>query len=150
MDTFGDLSAFSLQRNDLSGAVVGGTVTSSPRTQAGVARMRLHDIDAQRCAALVETLRAQYSRLACESGAADPAEFDLAINATPLGMRPGDALPFDVARLTPSTAVADVTTKPEITPLLAAARERGCPIATGRDMFEAQTALAEQLFGWSR
>jgi shikimate dehydrogenase len=118
--------------------------------QAGVARMRLHDIDAQRCAALVETLRAQYSGLACESGAADPAEFDLAINATPLGMRPGDALPFDVARLTPSTAVADVTTKPEITPLLAAARERGCPIATGRDMFEAQTALAEQLFGWSR
>jgi len=26
----------------------------------------------------------------------------------------------------------------------------GCAIATGRDMFEAQTALAEQLFGWSR
>ena len=62
-------------------------------------------------------------------------------------MRPGDALPFDVARLTASTAVADVTTKPEITPLLAAARERGCPIATGQDMFEAQTTLAEQLFG---
>jgi len=118
--------------------------------QAGVARMQLHDIDTQRSAALVETLRAQYPRLACESGSADPAKFDLVINATPLGMRPGDALPFDVARLTPSTAVADVTTKPEITPLLAAARERGCPIATGRDMFEAQTALAEQLFGWSR
>jgi len=118
--------------------------------QAGVARMQLHDIDTQRSAALVETLRAQYPRLACESGSADPAKFDLVINATPLGMRPGDALPFDVARLTPSTAVADVTTKPEITPLLAAARERGCPIATGRDMFEAQTALAEQLFGWGR
>jgi len=117
---------------------------------AGVARLRLHDIEPQRCAALVDTLRAQYPRLACESGSADPAEFDLAINATPLGMRPGDALPFDVARLTASTAVADVTTKPEITPLLAAARERGCPIATGRDMFEAQTTLAEQLFGWRR
>lgn len=117
---------------------------------AGVARLRLHDLDARRAAALVEALHAQYPRLACESGSADPAEFDLVINATPLGMQPGDALPFDVARLTPSTVVADVTTKPEITPLLAAARKRGCAIATGRDMFEAQTALAERLFGWSR
>jgi len=30
------------------------------------------------------------------------------------------------------------------------AAARGCPIATGRDMFEAQTALAEQLFGRGR
>jgi shikimate dehydrogenase len=118
--------------------------------EAGVARLQLHDLDAKRAAALVEALRAQYPRLACAAaGAAEPAEFDLVINATPLGMRPGDAMPFDVSRLTPATAVADVTTKPEITPLLAAARERGCPFATGRDMFEAQTALAERLFGWS-
>jgi shikimate dehydrogenase len=93
-------------------------------------------------------VRAQYPKVACDAGAADPAQFDLAINATPLGMKPGDPLPFDVAGLAPATAVADVTTKPEITPLLAAARERGCPIATGRDMFEAQTLLAERLFGW--
>lgn len=117
--------------------------------EAGVAALRLHDLDARRAAALVETLRAQYPRLACESGSADPAGFDLVVNATPLGMKPEDALPFDVGRLDASTAVADVTTKPEITPLLAAARARGCPIATGRDMFEAQTMLAERLFGWS-
>lgn len=117
--------------------------------EAGVARLRLHDLDAGRAEALAATLRAQFPGLACELGPADPAQFDLAINATPLGMQPGDALPFDPSQLTPRTAVADVTTKPEITPLLAAARERGCPIATGRDMFEAQTLLAERLFGWS-
>lgn len=117
--------------------------------EAGVARLQLHDLDTRRAAALVETLHAQYPRLDCAAGAADPAQFDLVINATPLGMQPGDALPFDVGRFAPSTAVADVTTKPEITPLLAAARARGCPIATGRDMFEAQTLLAERLFGWS-
>jgi shikimate dehydrogenase len=117
--------------------------------EAGVARLRLHDLDAGRAEALAAALRAQFPGLACELGAADPAQFDLAINATPLGMQPGDALPFDPSQLTPRTAVADVTTKPEITPLLAVARERGCPIATGRDMFEAQTLLAERLFGWS-
>jgi len=114
-----------------------------------VARLQLHDLDAKRAATLVEALRAQYPRLACAAGAAEPADFDLVINATPLGMRPDDAMPFDVSRLGPATAVADVTTKPEITPFLAAARERGCAIASGRDMFEAQTALAERLFGWS-
>jgi len=117
--------------------------------EAGVARLRLYDPDFARAEALAATLRAQFPGLACALGPADPAQFDLAINATPLGMQPGDALPFDASRLTPRTAVADVTTKPEITPLLAAARARGCPIATGRDMFEAQTMLAERLFGWS-
>jgi shikimate dehydrogenase len=116
--------------------------------EAGVALLRLHDLDAGRADALAATLRAQFPGLACEVGPADPTHFDLAINATPLGMKPGDGLPFDPSRLTPRTAVADVTTKPEITPLLAAARERGCPITTGRDMFEAQTLLAERLFGW--
>jgi len=117
--------------------------------EAGVARLRLYDPDFARAEALAATLRAQFPGLACALGPADPAQFDLAINATPLGMQPGDALPFDPSQLTPRTAVADVTTKPEITPLLAAARARGCPIATGRDMFEAQTLLAERLFGWS-
>lgn len=116
--------------------------------EAGVAQLRLHDLDARRAASLAETVRAQYPRVACEAGPAEPAQFDLVINATPLGMRTDDPMPFEVAELTPSTAVADVTTKPEITPLLAAARARGCPIASGRDMFEAQTLLAERLFGW--
>lgn len=117
--------------------------------EAGVARLRLHDLDAQRAIALVETLRIQFPRLACEQGPANPAEFNLVINATPLGMKPDDPLPFDVSQLAATTAVADVTTKPEITPLLAAAQARGCPIASGRDMFDAQTLLAERLFGWS-
>jgi len=36
---FGDLGNWSLQRNDLSAAVIGGVLSSSPRTQAGVARI---------------------------------------------------------------------------------------------------------------
>ncbi len=39
VDVFGTMGSWSLQRNDLSGAVIGGSVVSSPRTQAGVARI---------------------------------------------------------------------------------------------------------------
>ena len=64
----------------------------------------------------------------------DPAGFDLVVNATPLGMNPGDPLPVDVTRLAPRTFVGEVVMKQEITPLLRAERERGCPIQVGTDM----------------
>ena len=43
-----------------------------------------------------------------------------------------------LASLAPHTLVADVVTSPAITPLLALARERGCPIQTGPEMALAQ------------
>jgi len=49
---------------------------------------------------------------------------------------------------TDGTIVGDVTTKPEITPFLAAARERGCAVLTGRDMVEGQLAAIFRFFGF--
>ena len=54
-----------------------------------------------------------------------------------MGMQPGDALPVDVEKLAAATFVGDVVTLPEVTPLMAAARARGCPTLTGIGMFEA-------------
>ena len=59
------------------------------------------------------------------------------INATPLGMQPGDPLPFDVDRLAAHTFVGDVVTLPALPPLIAAARARGCATLTGSQMFAA-------------
>jgi shikimate dehydrogenase len=42
----------------------------------------------------------------CALRPCDPAGFDVAVNATPLGMNPGDPLPMDVTRLAPSTSWA--------------------------------------------
>ena len=53
-------------------------------------------------------------------------------------MRPGDPLPVDAARLDPSAFVADLITQPAMTPLLEAARRRGCRVVTGEDMFAVQ------------
>ena len=59
-------------------------------------------------------------------------------------MAEGDPLPFEPS----SKVVSDVTTKPEITPLLAQARAQGCTITSGADMFNAQAARIAAFFGW--
>lgn len=68
-------------------------------------------------------------------GSTDPHGHDLVCNATPLGMRPGDPDPVQVARLDVGTFVGDVVTVPAVPPLIRAARERGCATSTGSDMF---------------
>jgi shikimate dehydrogenase len=70
------------------------------------------------------------------------------VNGTPLGMKPGDPLPFDVARLSPSTFVGEVVMKQEITPLLQAARDRGCPHQVGTDMLFEMIPAYLEFFGF--
>jgi shikimate dehydrogenase len=101
------------------------------------ARVAVHDIDGARRDDLCRRLEAW--RIAV--GSADPAGCDLVVNATPLGMAPGDPLPVDAARIAPGAVVADLVTKPAVTPLLTAARERGAQIVTGEDMFAPQAGI---------
>jgi shikimate dehydrogenase len=61
-------------------------------------------------------------------------------------MRPGDLLPFDLARLPRTCAVADIIMKPAETALLKAARESGRPVVYGRHMLDSQVLLYEEFF----
>jgi len=112
--------------------------------EAGLARLVASDLQAAQEQALVALLNTHFPALACEAGEMQPDRFDIAINATPLGMAEGDPLPFEPL----AKVVSDVTTKPEITPLLARARERGCTITSGADMFNGQAARIAAFFGW--
>src|SRR5438105_4912750 len=79
------------------------------------------DVDAARRDRLVQRLAARAPAPApavVRAGTADPAGFGLVVNATPAGMRPADPLPVDVARLESSAVVADLITRPAMTPLL--------------------------------
>ncbi|SFP26796.1 shikimate dehydrogenase [Variovorax sp. 770b2] len=120
----------------LVGAGGAGSAIAHALVDAGVNALSVHDIDAARRDALLGKL-ATYSALQPRAGSGDPRGFDLVINATPMGMSPSDTLPVDAALLEPSAFVGDVVTVPEVTPLLAIARERGCPTMTGMGMFEA-------------
>lgn len=101
------------------------------------ARVAVHDIDAARR----EELRARLAPREIAVGSADPAGFDLVVNATPLGMTAGDPLPVAVERLDAGAVAADLVTKPAVTPFLAEARRRGSPILTGEDMFAPQAGI---------
>lgn len=71
-------------------------------------------------------------------------QFDLLVNATPLGMR-GEAPPFDTARLHEGQFVFD-TVYPADTPLLVEARARGLRATGGLGMLVHQGALSFALW----
>ena len=118
------------------GAGGAGSAVVLALAEAG-ARVAVHDIDAARRDDLARRLAAWRIGI----GSADPAGCDLVVNATPLGMAAGDPLPVDAARIARGAVVADLVTKPAVTPLLAAARERGAQIVTGADMFAPQAGI---------
>jgi len=69
--------------------------------------------------------------------------FDLAINATSLGLRPGDPLPLDPAAAPPVDAALDlVYSRTAETPWVQAMRERGIPTTDGTEMLLQQGAAA--------
>ena len=65
-------------------------------------------------------------------------EADLVVDATPLGMKPGDPAPFDTRVLAAGQAVFDVVYGHGETALMAAARGAGCSVYDGSGMLVAQ------------
>ena len=63
---------------------------------------------------------------------------DILVNATPLGMRAGDASPFDEDQVRAAACVADIVADPPRTRLADAARRAGIALVTGRDMVASQ------------
>jgi shikimate dehydrogenase len=118
------------------GAGGAGSAVVLALAEAG-SQVAVHDIDTVRR----EELRARLAPRAIAVGSADPAGFDLVVNATPLGMATGDPLPVAVDRLDAGAFAADLVTEPAVTPFLDAARRRGSPILTGVDMFAPQAGI---------
>ena len=131
----------------LAGCGAAGRAIACALASAGAAELTLHDATPGRAEALATMLREHFPATRSHPGSADPRSHAIIVNATPLGLRAGDPCPFDVALLRASQVVADVIPNPEITPLIAAARARGCPTATGRDMHEGQARLAAAYLG---
>lgn len=118
-----------------------GSAIAYALAEAGVSRLLLADPGAERLGALVELLGKAFPALTIDTGYASLEGLDLLVNASPVGMGDSGELPLPAAlldTLSPATLVADVVTAPAITPLLAAARARGCAIQSGAQMARAQ------------
>jgi shikimate dehydrogenase len=132
----------------IAGAGGVGSAIAASLAADGVGRMALFDAHAAAADALAQRLREHYPAMQVTTGSNDPAGFDLVVNATPLGMKPGDPLPFDVARLSKDTFVGEVVMKQEVTPLLEAARRLGCRTQVGTDMLFEQIPAYLEFFGF--
>ena len=125
-----------------------GAAIAAALAAAGVARLAIADLDGARRDRVVAAVSAMYPGPRITAGCLAAGDYDIAINATPLGMRPDDPLPFDPGMLPPSTLIVDVVTKPEFTALLTRARERGHPVQPGRHMHEGQAIGAARFLGF--
>ena len=74
-------------------------------------------------------------------------EPDVLVNCTPVGMHPKvDQTPFDRTAFKSGSIVFDTVYNPENTLFIKDARDRGCSVVTGVDMFIRQAALQYKLF----
>jgi shikimate dehydrogenase len=131
----------------IAGAGGAGQALAFALAASGARALTIHNRNAARAADLVARLAAAYPRIGVEQGGEDAGGHDIAVNATALGMRPDDKLPFSLASVTPATLVAEVVMAQEITPLLAAASAKGCAVQPGRHMLDGQLQMMMAFFG---
>ena len=124
-----------------------GCAIAASLAAEGLSALAVFDVNAAAADGLAARLRQHYPQLDVLTGSTDPVGFDLVVNATPLGMNEGDAMPLDVTRLSPDTFVGEVVMKTETTAFLAAAMARGCKVQVGSDMLFEQIPAYLEYFG---
>lgn len=108
--------------------------------QRGASYLAIHDLNTARRDAIIQSLATQFpNRVGV--GSPDPSGFDFVANVTPVGMKAGDPYPVEVSKLKADQFVADAITRPEVSPLVAYARQLGCKTMVGAGMFDAEAEI---------
>ncbi|GHG06615.1 MULTISPECIES: shikimate dehydrogenase [Amycolatopsis] len=131
----------------LLGAGGAGAAVAHALLSLGTGRLTVHDVDDRRSARLAGALEHRFGKGRARPG--DPtalARADGLVHATPTGMaaHPGSPVPAEL--LHGDLWVADIVYRPLETPLLAAARARGCRVLHGGGMVVLQAAESFRLF----
>ena len=124
----------------------GGAIAAA-LCEAGVGRLLVTELNDARADAALKRLSKHYPNVPTASIDTPPKGIHYAINATPLGLRTGDPLPFDPMQLDHDVLVAEVIMSPVETPLLQRARTHGRRIHHGRHMLDHQVPLYLEWFG---
>jgi shikimate dehydrogenase len=115
---------------------------------AGVGRLAIHNRTEDKAAELAGAVQQHCPAVEVSLAGTRPEGFDVALNASTVGMGAGDAPPFSLDGLSRDCLVADVIMQPLITPLLAEAQRRGNPVCTGNGMLEHQLAAFSKFLGF--
>ena len=117
--------------------------------EGGVARLTLTDILPGRAEALATAISRAFPAVpaAAAAGPPDVDGHDTVVNASPLGMHPGDPPPVPDGAVRAGMLAADVIVADRPTPFLAAAAARGAATQDGRAMVRAQMGAFAEFFG---
>ena len=134
----------------LVGAGGAGRAVGFALMDLGIADLAVHDRNGAQMTSLVADLRKHFGEARCrpvDDLARAVAAADGVVNATPVGMAPGDGLPAALGGFVPAMVVADIVPRPTVTPLLAVARAAGCHTVAGTAVIEAQADTFLEFFG---
>ena len=131
----------------LLGAGGAGRAVALKLASEGVAELYLTNRTASKAAEVIAEIKERFPGVRAVLGPPTGA-VDLLINATSLGLKPGDPLPLDLPAfpLAQAGAFYDVIYRPAATPLLEAARAAGCRTANGLGMLLHQGAKAFEIW----
>jgi shikimate dehydrogenase len=135
----------------LLGAGGAGRVAALRLAEAGVQSLHLVNRTRSKAAQLAKEVRRRSPRVRVSVGYPEGA-VDLVLNATSLGLKAGDDLPYD-GKLFPlkrARAAYDMIYRPAETPFLRAARRAGCRTANGIGMLLYQGAAALEIWTGQR
>jgi shikimate dehydrogenase len=132
----------------LVGAGGAGLGIAAALAALDLAELAVCDVQPQRAAALADRVAAHASFPVVAVPGSDGAGYDVVVNATPLGLRAGDPLPLDPARLRLGATVVDILMTREPTPLEAACRARGVTAHPGHEMLVQQLPAYLDFFGF--
>ncbi|WP_329491271.1 shikimate dehydrogenase [Kitasatospora sp. NBC_01246] len=135
------------RRVALAGAGGAGSAIAAAVLGAGAERLAVTDPDGPRLAALVARLAEHWPGRVRASAEPPLHDSDIAVNASPLGLRPGDPLPFRPDALAPGAVVADIIMQPRETPLLRLAAALGFDVHHGIHMLNGQVDEYRAFFG---
>jgi shikimate dehydrogenase len=131
------------QRVMLVGAGGVGSAVAVALADSGAAALTIFDVDAGKAEALAARVAAAYPACDARAGPVQIPGHDMLVNATPIGMAPGDGLPMAMEGLSPDVLAIDVIHKlGGVTPFVDQARALGCRTFDGHVMLNGQ---AEEL-----
>ena len=141
-------SGFEVQGRSFYVAGAGGAGTALAYALAGsrVASLTIHNRTRSKAAALVDGVGKAFPDCQVRLGTSDASGHDFAVNATSLGLREDDPHSFDLTSVGPQAIVAEVVMKPQMTPLLAAAKKRGHTVHFGTHMLDGQLEMMMDFF----
>jgi shikimate dehydrogenase len=131
----------------LAGAGGAANAIAFALIDAGVTHLTIANRTVAKVEDLIRRIQIAHPAADLRIGTADPSGHDLVVNGTSLGLRAGDALPFDAALLKPYQIVAEVIMDPEETAIMALAKAKGCRVHPGKPMLASMRYLIADFMG---